>query len=298
MSATSRIMLPMALLLSFASLGRSFQVLYVGPPRTGTQTMYTALTILGLRPLHSGYNRSVREPMCNFLYFNGSKKVALNLLNGFDAAMDEPFQLMYDAVMEEFPNAKFILPVTTAEQWMNSYSDFFENSKFPKERRVAAAAQKCGVYIDSAGIWHRDLKPGLSRRDPKRLDKQLTDHVVTRYWMAPELILGLRYTKTIDLGSVGCILAEILAIREGVPVKERQPLFVGSSRFPFPPNEGEGLSPRANDAPEQQDQVSLIYDILATPEAAYVDGLERASAQSYSLLRQVRRQWLEVPWSG
>jgi len=142
MSATSRIMLPMALLLSFASLGRSFQVLYVGPPRTGTQTMYTALTILGLRPLHSGYNRSVREPMCNFLYFNGSKKVALNLLNGFDAAMDEPFQLMYDAVMEEFPNAKFILPVTTAEQWMNSYNDFFENSKFPKERRVAAAAQK------------------------------------------------------------------------------------------------------------------------------------------------------------
>eukprot|EP00439_Symbiodinium_sp_Y106_P002075 s4313_g1.t1 len=141
MSATWR-MLPMALLLNFAILARSFQVLYVGPPRTGTQTMYTALRILGMRPLHSGYNRSVREPMCNFLYFNGSKEVAMNVLSGFDAGMDEPFQLMYDAVMEEFPNAKFILPVTTAEQWMKSYKDFFENDKFPKERRIAAAAQK------------------------------------------------------------------------------------------------------------------------------------------------------------
>jgi len=132
----------MALLLNFAILARSFQVLYVGPPRTGTQTMYTALRILGMRPLHSGYNRSVREPMCNFLYFNGSKEVAMNVLSGFDAGMDEPFQLMYDAVMEEFPNAKFILPVATAEQWMKSYKDFFENDKFPKERRIAAAAQK------------------------------------------------------------------------------------------------------------------------------------------------------------
>ena len=35
-------------------------------------------------------------------------KVAMNVLSGFDAGMDEPFQLMYDAVMEEFPNAKLL----------------------------------------------------------------------------------------------------------------------------------------------------------------------------------------------
>ena len=90
----------------------------------------------------------------------------------------------------------------------------------------------CGLkYLHWAGIWHRDLKPancllnqsardarknwsikicdfGLSRAfdgepdraDPKRLRRDLTDHVVTRFWCAPELILlEANYTEAIDM---------------------------------------------------------------------------------------------------
>lgn len=49
----------------------------------------------------------------------------------------------------------------------------------------------------------------------------LTDYVATRWYRAPEILLGSNhYTKGIDIWSLGCILAEMLANR---------PLFQGNS---------------------------------------------------------------------
>jgi mitogen-activated protein kinase 15 len=56
----------------------------------------------------------------------------------------------------------------------------------------------------------------LSETDPT-----LTDYVATRWYRAPEiLIANRRYTKGIDMWSLGCILAEITA---------GKPIFPGSS---------------------------------------------------------------------
>ena len=39
----------------------------------------------------------------------------------------------------------------------------------------------------------------------------MTDYVETRYYRAPELLLGLKtYTAAVDMWSVGCIFAEII----------------------------------------------------------------------------------------
>jgi len=39
----------------------------------------------------------------------------------------------------------------------------------------------------------------------------MTDYVETRYYRAPELLLGLKtYSKAVDMWSVGCIFAEII----------------------------------------------------------------------------------------
>merc|ERR1711998_267064 len=49
----------------------------------------------------------------------------------------------------------------------------------------------------------------------------LTDYVATRWYRAPEILLGsTKYTKGVDLWSFGCILGELLA---------HKPLFPGSS---------------------------------------------------------------------
>ncbi|XP_007892449.1 mitogen-activated protein kinase 13 [Callorhinchus milii] len=78
-------------------------------------------------------------------------------------------------------------------------------------------------YIHSAGIIHRDLKPGnlaitkdceLKIIDfglARQADLEMTGYVVTRWYRAPEVILNwMRYTQTVDVWSVGCILAEMI----------------------------------------------------------------------------------------
>ena len=47
----------------------AFKLLDVGPPRTGTQTMHEVMKILGLKPLHTGYEaESVRPALCGHLF--------------------------------------------------------------------------------------------------------------------------------------------------------------------------------------------------------------------------------------
>ena len=99
----------------------AFKLLDVGAPRTGTQSFYDAMKILNLNPVHSGYQSEVRPALCEYLFRNGSLDDALGVLDGFDAAMDEPFMLMYEEIMAAFPEAKFVLTISDAESWFDNY---------------------------------------------------------------------------------------------------------------------------------------------------------------------------------
>lgn len=93
-------------------------------------------------------------------------------------------------------------------------------------------------YIHSANVLHRDLKPsnlllnttcdlkicdfGLARvADPDHDHTGfLTEYVATRWYRAPEIMLNSKgYTQSIDMWSVGCILAEMLSNRPIFPGK-------------------------------------------------------------------------------
>ena len=89
---------------------------------------------------------------------------------------------------------------------------------------------KCLKYMHSADVLHRDLKPsnlllnaechikvadfGLARSIASTEDDtppMLTDYVATWWYRAPEILLGsTKYTKGVDMWSLGCILAELL----------------------------------------------------------------------------------------
>ncbi|XP_077298255.1 mitogen-activated protein kinase dJNK isoform X6 [Arctopsyche grandis] len=117
----------------------------------------------------------------------------------------------------------------------------------------------CGIkHLHSAGIIHRDLKPsnivvksdctlkildfGLARTAGTTF--MMTPYVVTRYYRAPEVILGMGYTENVDIWSVGCIMGEM--IRGGV-------LFPGTDHI---------------------DQWNKIIEQLGTPAAQFMARLQ------------------------
>ena len=51
---------------------------------------------------------------------------------------------------------------------------------------------------------------GLARADSVNTTPRLTYYIVTRYYRAPEVILGLPYDAKVDIWSLGCILGEML----------------------------------------------------------------------------------------
>uniref|UniRef100_A0A8C5BSD6 mitogen-activated protein kinase n=1 Tax=Gadus morhua TaxID=8049 RepID=A0A8C5BSD6_GADMO len=119
-------------------------------------------------------------------------------------------------------------------------------------------------YIHSAGIIHRDLKPGNLAVNPdcelkildfglaRQADTEMTGYVVTRWYRAPEVILNwMHYTQTVDIWSVGCIMAEMLL---------GKPLFKGNDHL---------------------DQLKEIMKVTGTPAADFVVKLQSQDAKNY-----------------
>eukprot|EP01067_Filipodium_phascolosomae_P001000 Filipodium_phascolosomae@DN1694_c0_g1_i1.p1 len=124
----------------------------------------------------------------------------------------------------------------------------------------------------------------------KSLKKQLTGHVVTRWYRAPELILlQERYTDAIDVWSVGCIFAELLNMMKGNVQfhSDRGPLFPGSSCFPLSPDQKHATDYKFHTR-GNRDQLNMIFNVLGTPSEEDIENLEKEDGKRYICIFQPR----------
>jgi len=134
-------------------------------------------------------------------------------------------------------------------------------------------------YVHSAGIIHRDLKPsniavnedcelkildfGLARMT----DDSMTGYVATRWYRAPEIMLNwMHYNQTVDIWSVGCIMAELLTSKV---------LFPGGDHI---------------------DQLTKIMQLVGKPSPEFLSKITSANAVSYinSMPEYKKKPFLEI----
>ena len=132
-----------------------------------------------------------------------------------------------------------------------------------KEKKESKAPHLSSLHsqmdVETAGIQKPAEKPAMER--------QLTQHVVTRWYRAPELILLQEYyNAAIDVWSVGCIFAELLQTLE--PNRRPQPLFPGKSCFPLSARRAEkGQIERfGEEFHAETHQLMKIFEVIGTPE--------------------------------
>ncbi|GMF42596.1 unnamed protein product [Phytophthora fragariaefolia] len=121
---------------------------------------------------------------------------------------------------------------------------------------------------------------GVHPRTPaRRIQRQLTEHVVTRWYRAPEIIFRDHdYSAAIDVWSVGCIFAELLSMQKSsVPSHyQREPLFPGVSCFPLSPGAGQVALPQ-----DSRDQLNTILDVLGTMDEEDIAEIADPDVQFY-----------------
>lgn len=161
----------------------------------------------------------------------------------------------------------------------------------------------------------RSVEPSpilIEKKDPENLEKgvktrpklkketkiksNLTSHVVTRWYRAPELILVEKnYNERIDVWSLGCIFAELLMMMKehaDNPL-ERKPFFPGQSCFPLSPDSNAKLQ-KSGFPVDSADQLIMITKQLGSPSAEdlafitdekalkYIKSLPAASREDFS----------------
>ncbi|XP_064512261.1 mitogen-activated protein kinase 12 isoform X1 [Pseudopipra pipra] len=166
-----------------------------------------------------------------------------------------------DVTLEKFNDFYLVMPFMGTD-----LSKIMKHEKLTEDRIQFLVYQmlKGLKYIHSSGIIHRDLKPGnlavnedcelkiLDFGLARHTDSEMTGYVVTRWYRAPEVILNwMHYTQTVDIWSVGCIMAEMITGR---------PLFKGNDHL---------------------DQLTEIMKITGTPTQDFVQKLHSQDAKNY-----------------
>ncbi|KAI7748838.1 hypothetical protein M8C21_024925 [Ambrosia artemisiifolia] len=182
---------------------------------------------------------------------------------------------MKEVVMDDFNGVYMVMEYVDHE-----LKGYMERMKQPfsqgEVKRLMIQLLEGVSYLHDNYVMHRDLKTsnllltndgelkvcdfGMSRQYASPL-KPYTSLVVTLWYRAPELLLGMKnYSTAVDMWSVGCIMAELLS---------KKPLFDGSKEL---------------------EQIDKIFRTLGTPNDSIWPG--------YSKLPGVKSNFVKQPYNS
>ncbi|XP_007670063.1 mitogen-activated protein kinase 13 isoform X2 [Ornithorhynchus anatinus] len=221
-----------------------------------------------LTPVGSGAYGSV----CSAINSKTGEKVAIKKLS-------RPFQseifakrayrelLLLKHMQHE--NVIGLLDVFTSATSLHNFQDFylvmpFMQTDLQKIMGMEFSEDKIQYLVYQMLKGLKDLKPGnlavnedcelkiLDFGLARHADSEMTGYVVTRWYRAPEVILSwMHYNKTVDIWSVGCIMAEMITGKT---------LFKGKDYL---------------------DQLTQILKVTGVPGAEFVQKLQDKAAKSY-----------------
>lgn len=110
--------------------------------------------------------------------------------------------------------------------------------RIPAVQMIVRETAEALDYMHSKGIVHCDIKPENilfeteEQQHVKLIDfgcscyvgKILFSYIQSRYYRAPEVVLGMQYAKQIDVWSVGCMICELITGRPLFPARSEDEL--------------------------------------------------------------------------
>ncbi len=125
------------------SIIRKTKIFGIGLQRTGTTSLYSALTMLGVKS----------APHAIPLFYN----LHDSILNQYDAFMDNPIPLLYQDLDKQLPGSKFILTTREEGAWLKSVEWLF-NTRFPEmEGRLKSIADDIHQRFYGTSVFDEEI---------------------------------------------------------------------------------------------------------------------------------------------
>jgi dual specificity tyrosine-phosphorylation-regulated kinase 2/3/4 len=120
--------------------------------------------------------------------------------------------------------AAFVFEVLSCDLYTYLKSIKFKGLEMPKLQSVIRQLADALDFLHSLGIVHCDIKPeNILWTGPRRLSVKLIDfgcacraghtvfsYIQSRFYRAPEVVLGLGYGCPIDVWGLGCVICELV----------------------------------------------------------------------------------------
>lgn len=213
-------------------------------------------------------NYTKKDPSINYEEIRNYLMSSQTMPKEIQDILQENLEILQDELFKKFCNP--------SDQEIADTSDFKSGKLVLRPPNLLIEAEKDQILHNNKDYY--STYQNLMTKDSK-LKKQMTQHVMTRWYRAPEIILFESfYAHPVDIWAVGCIFAELLGKLPGN--KSTGPLFPGTSCYPMSPMIIQNQSKTYIDI---TDQLVCIMRILGSPSLQELDFINNINAKTYVL---------------